>query len=285
MRGECERAGLRGWRLRGRQCPQPEIWARVERPDALAGTIGNSITPGGGSASAAGHLLETRPLPRQRSVPQEIKKLPEVTLSQGGRGLRTCSGSDWTVSCATSLSPGGPVLMFSHRLVDETIVGILADRHRSAVRRNVRARSPCRLIHVAVSRQDQQAAQNQESRNFPVPDLRQLIRVDEAGEYAIRTKRSRSLFSTANGPSFVPGFFRFNSAAPGAIQHNAPPRITPITAASNLAHAPSFTTSRSAGSNRSCRTAASVPIGRPSLCQAAAVTCRTGISPRRNRRA
>ena len=78
------------------------------------------------------------------------KKLPEETLSQGGRGLRTCSGSDWTVAQRSIHAAWRPSFDFqpSRWLTKRPSASMPTDiAPRSA--ETWRARSPCRLIHVA----------------------------------------------------------------------------------------------------------------------------------------
>ena len=77
-------------------------------------------------------------LARKQCGTQEMKKLPEVTVSQGGKGLRTWSGSDWTgMPCSFLATRPALDHEFGSHAVDETTVSFHADRRHLAVRRNV----------------------------------------------------------------------------------------------------------------------------------------------------
>ncbi len=128
---------------------------------------------------------------------QEIKKLPVVTVSQGGRGLRTWTGSDWTgMPCSFLATRSALDQLFGSHLVDET------DRRPPCRRPHPRgsqkrantfpnADSSMRLLAVNITphvRGDQKAG---------LPRLffcGNVVMLMTAGEYGIRGNRSSAVF-------------------------------------------------------------------------------------------
>ncbi len=89
-------------------------------------------------------------------------------VSQGGRGLRTCSGSDWTGTRRRFLATRAAQIRFPAvtRLTERPSASIPTGvAPRSA--ETLRTRSPCGLVHVAVGRQHQSEAQNPRKAELP----------------------------------------------------------------------------------------------------------------------
>ena len=129
---------------------------------------------------------------------QEMKKLPEVTLSQGGRGLRTCSGSDWTVARRSFLAASaGPVSISSNHAVDETVVGIHANKMRLAVRRNVAGTFPMQtrprgcLASIPIS------CERKERPNFPITSFAVTHSCRRGGRIWHSRERVKCVFCTS----------------------------------------------------------------------------------------